>query len=102
MNETILTQVSLDDILAITRQIIKQEIEASKKMQLEEKFLSPIETCKLFYPPISRQTLDALSKNGTLIKHHLGGKTFFKYSEVTESVKSFKRYKKSDSVNIIV
>jgi hypothetical protein len=98
MADVLLSQIPLSDIIAQVRQVVKEEISASQQKLLEEKLLSPKEACKLFVPAISRQTLDSISKSGILQKHYLGGKVFFKYSEIMQALKTFKRYeqKKSD------
>lgn len=59
----------------------------------KEKFLSPKEACKLFIPAISRPTLDSLCNKGLLNKYHIGMRVFFKYSELIDVCKTFKKYK---------
>jgi len=59
-----------------------------------EKLLSPEETCKLFQPSISKVTLWNWTNEGKLQKHQIGGKVFYKYSEVMESITTLKKYKK--------
>lgn len=86
-------------MLLSLRQIVQEEIQQSKQKELEEKLLSPKAACQLFQPAISRQTLDSLAKSGTLTKYQLGGKILFKYSELMQSLKTFKRYQKKDDHN---
>ena len=95
MNDLILTQVPLSEIINQVREVVRQEIEQVKNKEMEEKLLSPSETCKLFQPNISKVTLMAWAKDGKLTPHKIGGRVYFKYSEVMGSLKTLKRYKKT-------
>lgn len=91
-NQILLTQISLTDICDQIRSIVREELIAEKKYELQEKLLSPAETCKLFHPKITVVTLDSWAAKGLLIKHHLGGRVYYKYGQVIESLKTLKRY----------
>ena len=58
----------------------------------EEKFLSPAEVCKKFEPAISKTTLASWTKQGYLTEYRIGGRVFYKMSEVFKSVKILKKY----------
>lgn len=73
-------------------QIVREEISAAKIEDLEEKMLSPSETCRLFNPKISLVTLNSWAGKGLLVKHYIGGRTYYKYSQVINSFKTLKRY----------
>ena len=60
MDKIILSPIELSELLDKVRQVVKEEVLASQKNQLEEKFLSPAEVCKLFTPKITRPTLNKL------------------------------------------
>ena len=74
------------------RAIIKEEMKAAGSAQ-EERLLSPAETCKLFNPPISKVTLSAWTRSGSLQDHRIGSRVFYKQSEIMESLKTLKKYK---------
>jgi hypothetical protein len=59
----------------------------------EEKFLSPAEVCKKFEPAISKTTLASWTKQGLLTEYRIGGRVYYKMSEVFKSVKTLKKYK---------
>lgn len=67
-----------------------------KELQKEKdqpKLLSPIETCKLFQPQISRVTLNNWTNSGKLVKYQIGGRVYYRSNEVFEAAKTLKRYK---------
>lgn len=57
----------------------------------DEKLLSPKETCALFSPKISIPTLSRWTSNGLLNRYDIGGRVFYKYSEIIKSL-SLKKY----------
>lgn len=93
MDNLILTPVPLENLLQSFREIIKEEIKAEALSELQEKLLSPEEACKLFVPKVTKPTLESWSKNGPLTKHYIGGRVFYKYSEIMASLKTLGRYK---------
>ena len=95
----ILTQTPISELLEHFSEIVEQKIEIALKKQLEEKLLSPNKVCTLFDPAISRPTLTKLTKQGILKKYYSGEKPVYKYSEVIESLKTYKRYKQNFSKN---
>lgn len=58
----------------------------------DEKILSPAQACKLFEPAISIRTLSNWSDRGLIRKHYLGGRTFYKRSEILESLDRLRKY----------
>ena len=91
MDNIILTPVPLDTLLQSFREIIKDEIKAEYLTKLQEKLLSTTEVAKLF--KVSTVTIGSWSDQGLLIKHSIGGRNYYKYSEVMESLKTLKKYK---------
>ncbi len=87
--------IPLDQLSGLLTSIIRQEIRIKTEEDLHEKFLSPEETCKLFKPAISKPTLESYAEKGLLQKHYLGGRTWFKYSEVIAALKTLKRYQRT-------
>lgn len=87
-----LSLVPIDQLAGLLQSIIRQEVRAKQEEELQEKLLSPKEVCKLFQPNISLVTLNSWSDKGLLTKHYIGGRTYYKYSEVVSSLKSIKKY----------
>lgn len=84
--------VNVDDLTGIFREIVREELLSAKEQELEDRLLSPDETCKLFKPAISLPTLQSYFKKGLIRKHYIGGRTWYKYSELMEDIKHIKRY----------
>lgn len=59
----------------------------------EERLLSAGEACKLFVPAISRLTLIRWTKADYLKEHRIGGRVYYRQSEVIESAKHLEKYK---------
>lgn len=93
MDNLLLTPVPLEKIFEGFRSIIKEEVKALATEELQEKFLSPEEVTKMFQPNISIGTVGNWAKEGLIKKHFIGGKTWYKYSEIIDSVKHLHRYK---------
>ena len=59
----------------------------------EERLLSAAEACKVFVPAISRLTLIRWTKADYLKEHRIGGRVYYKQSEIIESAKHLVKYK---------
>jgi len=59
----------------------------------DEKLLSATEACKLFIPAISRLTLIRWTKADYLKEHRIGGRVYYRLSEVIEGAKHLEKYK---------
>ncbi len=94
-NTATIINLSPADLFSQIRDIVKQEVIASTSEQLKEQLLSPEKTRALFNPAITRQTLARWTKDGLLQAHYIGGRVYYKYSEVIESVMTLKRYNKT-------
>jgi len=55
--------------------------------------LSPAETCKMFNPAISKVTLAAWTKRGLLNESRIGGRVYYKQSEIIAGLTTLKKYK---------
>ena len=91
-NNIILTPIPLDILLQSFREIIKEEMKIQQLNDLQEKLLSPKETCALFRPKICLPTLARWSEQGLIPRHDLGGRVWYKYSEILASLKRLKKY----------
>jgi hypothetical protein len=94
MDNIILSPIPLDTLLQSLRSVIKEVIQAEQLNDLQEKLLSPAEACKIFQPKISKPTLSSWSNKGLINEHRLGGRIYYKYSELIEAAKTLKKYKK--------
>ena len=92
MAKIYLNELEEKDLYGNVRNIVKEEFEAYYRSIISEKLLSPSEVCKLFDPNISKVTLANWTTQGRLKKYSLGGRVFYKYSEVMESLKTIKKY----------
>ncbi len=93
--------VSLPDLASFTNQfrdVIREELHAIHEKELQEKFLSPEETCNLFQPAISKPTLESYSQKNLLKKYYLGGRTWYKYSELMDAMKQIKKFSRNNSI----
>ena len=93
LNSLVLTPVPIETILMAVRKIVQEELKADTSKTLDEKLLSPAEVCKMFNPPISKVTLTAWTKKDLLQEHRLGGRIFYKQSEIIEGLRTLKKYK---------
>jgi hypothetical protein len=84
----------LQDVSDLFRSIVREELQSVKERELEEKLLSPEETCKLFQPAITKPTLESYAQKGHFKKYHLGGRTWFKYAEVMDSMKVIRKFQR--------
>lgn len=92
MEQVTLYPIPLDQITGIFQNIIREELKTHQRLEIQEKLLSPKETCNLFNPRISLVTLASWTNKGLLTKHYIGGRTYYRYSEIMASIKSFKKY----------
>ena len=85
--------IPVNEAAALLRNIVREELRNKRQEELQEKMLSPAETCEMF--DITKVTLNDWSAKGLLTKHYLGRRVYYKYSEVMDSLKTLKKYKKS-------
>jgi hypothetical protein len=84
--------IPLEELEARFQKIIKEEISKKDKEETLERLLSPEETRKLFSPAVSKVTLHHWAKQGRIKQHRLGGRVFYKYSEVLDSLVHLKKF----------
>jgi neutral trehalase len=96
MEQVIIAGLTLNDFkLIIDTQIqdaVYQALKKFKEEDVKDKLLSPEETCKLFTPAISIPTLNSYCKKGLIKKYYLQGRTWYKYSEILETLQTTQRY----------
>ena len=94
MENIILTQVPLDTILNAVRKIVQEELNADVSKTQEEKLLSPAEACKIYQPSISKVTLAKWTADGLIQDYRIGGRVYYKRSELIHSLTTLRKYKK--------
>jgi hypothetical protein len=92
--ETMLVPMSVADFVAALKAEILDALSTKQEKDLQEKLLSPAETCKLFQPAITKPTLAKWTKEGRLQEYRMNGRVFYKYSEVLQSLTTLKKYKR--------
>ena len=88
----ILQGISVEEFVELLRPMVQQEVKQVKNSE-PEKLLSPAETCKMFQPSISKVTLAAWTAKGLLQDHRIGGRVYFKESEILAGLTTLKKYK---------
>ena len=94
METILISGMAKDEFLSAVREIIKEEMSANNNhSHVESEFISVKEVQKLFKPSVSRVTIDSWSAKGLLNKHFIGGRVYYRKSEVLESLTTLKKYK---------
>lgn len=91
--QIILNTYSPEEIVEMIKPLIVEAIREALQ-EKEEKLLSPAEVCKIFVPAISKTTLAAWTKQGILTEYRMGGRVYYKLSEIIEQRKTINRYMK--------
>jgi hypothetical protein len=81
-----------DCLKVIVREAVKEELQKVNSKD-DDILLSRRDAAKLFQPAISLTTLSAWCRDGKLQPHHIGGRVFFKRSEILNAAKILKPYK---------
>jgi hypothetical protein len=87
-----------DAIVPEIQHLIESAFKKHSAESLLEKFLSIDEARKMFQPVIARGTLYNWCDAGYLNSFTIGGKRFFKYSELVEAVTKVKKYSRKMEV----
>jgi hypothetical protein len=93
MQTMMVQNVNLSELLDAVREIVVEEVKKHMKAEAAERLLSPDAATKLFQPVVSKQTLHKWTKLGLIPSYRIGGRVFYKESEVIQSAKSLKIYK---------
>ena len=91
-NQILITCTSPEQLIELLRPMFREEMKKLLEQQ-EEKLISPAETCKIFVPNITKATLKKWTRLGLVNEYRLGGRIFYKQSEILEKSKTLKRYK---------
>lgn len=88
-NETLIVTLNLGQL----KQLIKDAVEEAKEDKPKsESLLSPEEARKVWQPAISKVTLHRWTKEGLVPVHRIGGRVYYKHSELINSVKEIRPY----------
>lgn len=90
--QLLLTPVPVDVFINQILSTINNAFEVKQRKEFEEKLLSATETCKIFTPNISKSTLHQWTDQGLIPVYRIGGRIFYKYSEVLESAQRIKKF----------
>jgi len=88
--QMILTTVPLAEIMEQMRVIVREELQNQNKSELAEKLLNSKEAAALLR--ITLVTLWQWEKDNRIVKYTLGGRAYFKYSELMASLKDLRKY----------
>lgn len=90
--QIILNAVSAEEMAEMIKPIIIETIRDILQ-EKEEKLLSPAEVCKKFVPAISKTTLASWTRQGLLTEYRIGGRVYYKFSEILKKGDKLSRYK---------
>lgn len=88
----VLMPISLDALLDKIEEIVSKILKGDQEEKIQSMLLSPAEACKLFNPAISRVTLHKWTKQGLIPSHRIGGRVFYKVSELVQAAKPIRKY----------
>ena len=91
LNKHVFFSISIDELMELIKNTVRSELVQKQNKDMQEKLLSPEETRHIFNPPISKVTLHSWAKQGRVKPHRIGGRVFYKYSELMEDIKVNKR-----------
>ncbi len=91
-NQIILNTITPEELVELFRPMLKDML-FELFGEREEKLLSPAEACKIFEPNISKTTLASWTKQGLIDDHRIGGKVYYRRSEIILKSKTLKKYK---------
>lgn len=92
--QILMTSLTPEELVELFRPIIQEEL-CRLNDGKEEKLLSPAKTCEIFEPHISKTTLTSWTQQGFLKEHRIGGRVFYKLSEILEKSKTLSKYKRT-------
>jgi excisionase family DNA binding protein len=93
MQQILLSPIELAELLEGFRSIVKDELKQQGRADLAEKLLTPKEAADLLR--VSMVTIWQWEKQGRITKHSMGGRTYFKYSELMAGLDTLQRYRKT-------
>jgi hypothetical protein len=92
MDNVLLSPITLPELIKSFENIINTALKKKQREEIAEKLLSPADTCLIFQPSISKVTLASWTDHGLLKAYRMGGRVYYKHSEVIEAAKELKKY----------
>jgi hypothetical protein len=90
--QMILTPVSITSLMDGVREIVRAELQQQSRADLSEKLMTAKEAADLLR--VSLVTLWQWEKDGRVKKHIMGGRAYYKHSEIMAGMDSLQRYEK--------
>lgn len=95
--QIVLLPISLTALLDKIEEIVSKILKGDQEEKIQSMLLSPTEACKLFNPIISKVTLHKWTKQGLIPSHRIGGRVFYKVSELVEAARPIRKYDRNKS-----
>ena len=92
-NDFIFSPIKLQELISGIRAGLKEDILSALGAQQEDRLLSPADACKLFTPAVSTKTLSRWTKDGLINVQRVGGRLYYKYSDLLTAGTNLRRYK---------
>jgi excisionase family DNA binding protein len=92
MQQIFFSPIELAELLEGFRSIVKAELQQQQRADLSEKLMTAKEAADLLR--VSLVTLWQWEKQGRISKYSMGGRTYFKYSELMAGLDTLQRYRK--------
>lgn len=93
-NRISIEEITAADLVEMMRTMVAAEFKKLKPEPQPEKLHSPAETCKMFNPNISKVTLKKWSDEGKIQDHRIGGRIYYKNSEIIAALVTLRKYQK--------
>lgn len=91
-NQILLNGITPNQLIELFRPMIREEVRLGLSEQ-EERLISPAEACRVFKPAITKATLTSWTKQGFLQEHRIGGRVYYRQSEMLASTLILGKYK---------
>lgn len=93
MEQIVFYKIDLDGFFNKIAQVIENKIEQIEQSKTE-RLLSAEEARAVFSPNISKVTLYSWTKKGLIPCHRIGGRIFYKHSEIITSAKRITKFER--------
>jgi hypothetical protein len=88
----VLFPIPVEELETRIQEIVHRALVSREEKALQERLMSIEQTRRLFNPPISKVTLHTWAKEGKVRPYRIGGRVFYKYSELMGSMTHLKKY----------
>ena len=92
MENILLSPIPLEALTGILTAIVRDEIRAAKKEELQERLLTKKEAASFL--KVSESTIDNWADSGAIQKHYRGRLCYFKQYELEASLTHLKKYQR--------